>query len=102
MTSTAIIAKILPFFHGVRSITLASVISNALRDFRPSKYMILCRVGEAQNLLISTNYSAAQIVTIVGYGDVTHFSKIIEKTVGLPPIRYRIQYRERMRGKRGQ
>ncbi len=43
----------------------------------PIHYMIRCRVGEAQNLLISTDYSATQIAAIVGYTNVNHFNAIL-------------------------
>lgn len=66
----------------------------------PIHYMIRCRVGEAQNLLISTDYSATQIAAIVGYANVNHFNAIFTKLVGLPPIRYRKQYLENMQGRR--
>ena len=55
----------------------------------PIHYMIRCRVGEAQNLLISTDYSATQIAAIVGYTNVNHFNAIFAKLVGLPRPRYR-------------
>ena len=63
--------------------------------------MIRCRIGEAQNLLISTNYSATHIAAQVGYNSVNHFNAIFSKTVG-PPIQYRKQYLESVKGKRGQ
>lgn len=63
-------------------------------------YMIRCRIGEAQNLLISTDYSATQIAAIVGYTNVNHFNAIFAKLVGLPPIRYRRSYLENMQGRR--
>lgn len=66
----------------------------------PIHYMIRCRVGEAQNLLISNDYSATQIAAIVGYANVNHFNAIFAKLVGLPPIRYRKQYLENMQGRR--
>lgn len=66
----------------------------------PIHYMIRCRVGEAQNLLISTDYSATQIAAIVGYANVNHFNAIFAKLVGLPPLRYRKQYLENMQGRR--
>lgn len=68
----------------------------------PIQYMIRCRVGEAQNLLISTDYSATQIAAIVGYGNANHFNAIFLRLVGLPPIRYRKAYLENMQGKRTQ
>lgn len=66
----------------------------------PIHYMIRCRIGEAQNLLISTDYSATQIAAIVGYTNVNHFKAIFAKLVGLPPIRYRRSYLENMQGRR--
>ena len=66
----------------------------------PIHYMIRCRIGEAQNLLISTDYSATQIAAIVGYTNVNHFNAIFAKLVGLPPIRYRRSYLENMKGRR--
>ena len=68
----------------------------------PIHYMIRCRIGEAQNLLISTDYSATQIAAIVGYTNVNHFNAIFAKLVGLPPIRYRRSYLENMQGRRKQ
>ena len=78
-------------------------ISHVFKDIigmSPIHYMIRCRVGEAQNLLISTDYSATQIAAIVGYTNVNHFNSIFAKLVGLPPIRYRRQYLENMQGRR--
>ena len=66
----------------------------------PIHYMIRCRIGEAQNLLILTDYSATQIAAIVGYTNVNHFNAIFAKLVGLPPIRYRRSYLENMQGRR--
>lgn len=68
----------------------------------PIQYVIRCRMGEAQNLLISTDFSATQIAVMVGYDSASHFSSIFKRVVGLPPVRYRQWYLEMMRGKRGQ
>lgn len=73
-----------------------------ITGFSPIQYMIRCRIGEAQNLLISTGYSATQIAALVGYSSINHFNAIFTKTVGLPPIRYRKQYLESLQGKKGQ
>ena len=70
--------------------------------FSPMQYVIRRRMGEAQNLLISTDFSAAQIAAMVGYDSASHFSGIFRKVVGLPPVRYRQWYLELMKGKRGQ
>lgn len=68
----------------------------------PIQYVIRCRIGAAQNLLIASDYSATQIAAMVGYTSVNHFNSIFTKMVGLPPIRYRKQYLETMQGKRTQ
>lgn len=68
----------------------------------PIQFMINCRIGEAQNLLISSDYSAAQIGTMVGYDSINHFNTIFKQKVGMPPIQYRKYYLEQMRGKRKQ
>lgn len=68
----------------------------------PIQYAIRRRMGEAQNLLISTDFSAAQIAAMVGYDSASHFNSIFKRVVGLPPVQYRQWYLEMMRGKRGQ
>lgn len=73
-----------------------------ITGFSPIQYMIRCRIGEAQNLLISTDYSATQIAALVGYNSINHFNAIFSKTVGLPPVQYRKQYLESVKGKKGQ
>ena len=73
-----------------------------ITDSSPIQYVIRRRMGEAQNLLISTDFSAAQIAAMVGYDSASHFNSIFKKVVGLPPVQYRQWYLEMMRGKRGQ
>lgn len=68
----------------------------------PIQFMINCRIGEAQNLLIANDYSAAQIAAMVGYDSINHFNSIFKEKVGMPPIQYRKYYLEQMRGKRVQ
>lgn len=68
----------------------------------PIQYAIRRRMGEAQNLLISTDFSAAQIAAMVGYDSASHFNSIFKRVVGVPPVQYRQWYLELMRGKRGQ
>lgn len=99
--------------HFTESLTLDSIgqalsispyhlahIFKSITGLSPIHYMIRCRIGEAQNLLISTDYSATQIAAIVGYASVNHFNAIFTNLVSLPPIRYRKQYLENMQGKR--
>lgn len=68
----------------------------------PIQYMIDCRIGEAQTLLISTDFSATQVGAMVGYDNTYHFNAIFKKNVGMPPIQYRKHYLDQMRGKRKQ
>ena len=68
----------------------------------PVQYIINCRIGEAQNLLISSDFSATQIGAMVGYSNPNHFNVIFKKKVGMPPVQYRKYYLEKMHGKRGQ
>lgn len=68
----------------------------------PMRYMTNCRIGEAQNLLIASDYSATRIGAMVGYDSIHHFNAIFKKYVGLPPIQYRKHYLESMRGARRQ
>lgn len=68
----------------------------------PMQFMINCRVGEAQNLLIASDYTATQISTMVGYDSINHFSAIFHKKVGMAPIQYRKHDLAHMHGKRTQ
>lgn len=68
----------------------------------PIQFMINCRIGEAQNLLIASEYSVTQISTMVGYDSINHFSAIFRKKVGMSPAHYRKHYLEQMHGKRMQ
>lgn len=71
-------------------------------EMSPIQFMINCRIGEAQNLLIATDYSATQIGLMVGYDSINHFNSIFKQKVGMPPIQYRKYYLEQMHGKRTQ
>lgn len=68
----------------------------------PIQYVIRRRIGLAQTLLISTDSSATQIATMVGYDNTNYFSTLFSKIVGVSPIRYRQHYLEELRGMRHQ
>ena len=68
----------------------------------PIQFMIDCRIGAAQSLLIASDFSAAQIGVMVGWDGINHFNAIFRKHVGMPPIQYRKHYLEHMRGRRRQ
>ena len=76
-----------------------SHIFKEVTGYSPIQYVIRRRIGEAQSLLIGTNYSATQIATMVGYDNTNYFNTIFTKMVGISPIRYRKQFLETMHGK---
>ena len=55
----------------------------------PNQYITNRRIGEAQALLINTDYSITDIAFMVGYHDSNYFSTIFKKTVGMSPLKYR-------------
>lgn len=68
----------------------------------PIQYVIKRRIGHAQTLLISTDYSASQIATMVGYDNTNYFSTLFSKVVGMSPTKYRQFYKEEMKGSQHQ
>lgn len=68
----------------------------------PIQYLIRRRIGHAQTLLISTDYTATQIATSVGYDNANYFCTLFSKIVGMSPIRYRDFYKEEMKGRLNQ
>lgn len=68
----------------------------------PIQYVIRRRIGEAQSLLRSTDFSAAQIAVMVGYDSASHFSSIFKRITGLPPVQYRKRYHEMTHGRQTQ
>lgn len=68
----------------------------------PLQYVIRRRIGQAQTLLISTDYTATQIATMVGYDNTNYFSTQFSKIVGMSPARYREFYSRESKGRRDQ
>ncbi|MGN1031172.1 MAG: AraC family transcriptional regulator [Butyricicoccaceae bacterium] len=62
--------------------------------YSPIQYVIRCRIGLAQNLLISSDYSATHIASLVGYDNSNYFNALFSRIVGIPPIQYRKKYLE--------
>lgn len=58
-------------------------------SFSPIQYIIRRRIGEAQSLLINTNYSIIKISGMVGYDNTSYFTTLFSKTVGMSPNKYR-------------
>ena len=55
----------------------------------PLQYLIRCRIGRAQNLLVSTRKSITEISIEVGYDNLSHFNNQFKRFVGLSPQQYR-------------
>ena len=80
---------------------LAHTFKNAT-GYSPIQYAIRRRIGLAQTLLISSDYSATRIATMVGYDNTNYFNALFTRVVGTTPIRYRKKYLESLRGERNQ
>lgn len=57
--------------------------------FSPMQYVILRRIGEAQNLLINTDLSITRIAVSVGYNNSNYFQNVFRKSFGMTPGEYR-------------
>ena len=53
--------------------------------FAPIQYIMRRRIGKAQSLLISTDYSVTKIASMIGCDSSNYFNYIFKKTVGMPP-----------------
>lgn len=80
----------------------ASHVYKSVMGLSPIQYVIRCRIGEAQNLLIATDLPVVEIAAMVGYANGNHFNAIFRRKVGMPPAQYRKRYLESMHGKRTQ
>lgn len=63
--------------------------------YSPIQYMLRRRLGEAQNLLIHTDYSITAIASMVGYDNPSHFTNMFVKNVKMSPGEYRKNYTNR-------
>jgi AraC-like DNA-binding protein len=61
----------------------------------PHQYLLHLRVQRAQELLLTSHYSLAQISEQCGFADVHHFSKVFKRVFGLPPGAYRDRQQRR-------
>lgn len=57
--------------------------------YSPTQYLLRRRIGEAQNLLISTDLPMARIAEQVGFETQNYFNLQFSKHVGMPPGKYR-------------
>ncbi len=52
-------------------------------------YILEKRMNKAKLLLVSTNIKISDISSLVGYGDIPHFTKMFKRYVGLTPQEFR-------------
>lgn len=60
-----------------------------LIGYSPIQYMIHRRIGEAQNLLLTTDDSITDIAMQCGYNNANYFQASFSHIVGMPPGKYR-------------
>lgn len=63
-----------------------------MSGYSPMQYLLRRRIGEAQTLLITTDYSVTQIAGMVGYDTHSYFNSQFTKHVGMSPMKYRQNY----------
>ncbi len=63
-----------------------------MSGYSPMQYLLRRRIGEAQTLLITTDYSISDIAGMVGYDTQSYFNMQFTKHVGMPPKKYRQNY----------
>lgn len=61
----------------------------AFSGYSPKQYIIRRRLGEAQSLLLNSDYSVSKIANRVGYNNVSNFHDIFEKVIGMSPGKYK-------------
>lgn len=61
----------------------------------PMQYVMKRRIGEAQELLMNTNLSIAEVADRLGYSSVCHFNAMFKKNVGMPPGKFRQSFQSK-------
>lgn len=62
--------------------------------YSPKQYLIRCRIGEAQSLLLNTDMDVTSIAAAVGYESVNNFHRVFKMVVGIPPTKYKNRWME--------
>ena len=75
-----------------RSPYYLSHVFKQMSGYSPVQYLLRRRIGEAQTLLITTDYSITRISEMVGYDTQSYFNLQFTKHVGMPPNKYRKNY----------
>lgn len=63
-------------------------------NFTMMNYVVNCRIRAAKNLLKDYHHKVYEVAEKVGYKDITYFSAIFKKHVGVSPSEYQDRYRE--------
>ncbi len=74
-----------------------SYISHTFKDmmgYSPMQYALREKIGEAQTLLISTDYPVTEIAHKVGFDIQSHFDQRFRQYVGISPSKFRKAYRQ--------
>lgn len=66
-----------------------SHVFKAYSGYSPKHYQTRRRIGEAQNILLSTDLGITEVANAVGYDNVNNFHRIFHNIVGIPPARYK-------------
>ena len=78
----------------------AAHIFKEIMGYSPIQYVTRRRIGEAQSLLINSDYNVTRIAMLVGYDNTNYFGTVFRKMVGHSPLCYRRQFLENMQGAR--
>ena len=60
------------------------------------KYILNTRISEAKKMLLNTDCPLAKIAEAVGFGSNTHFSSYFRQSVGISPLEYRTQFKNKV------
>ena len=73
---------------GISEVHLRRIFKGALNT-TPTKYISFLRLEKAKNMLISSNYTIAEISLSVGFEDSYYFSRFFKKETGISPSEYK-------------
>lgn len=73
---------------GMNHFYLAHLFKN-FSGYSPKQYQTRRRIGEAQSLLLSTEWSITEVANAVGYENVNNFHRIFNNMIGIAPARYK-------------
>lgn len=60
------------------------------------KYILNIRINEAKKLLLTTEHSLATIAEEVGFNSNTHFSSYFKQVMGISPLEFRKQFKNKL------